>query len=44
MEPVLLEMFEQARKLVVDTDRRLAEENDRIRERNGKPSFWSCLT
>jgi hypothetical protein len=33
MEPVLLEMFEQARKLVVDTDRRLAEENDRIREK-----------
>jgi len=38
MEPVLLEMFEQARKLVVETDRRLAEENDRIREkeREGK--------
>ncbi len=33
MEQVLLEMFEQARKLVVDTDRRLAEENDRIREK-----------
>jgi hypothetical protein len=33
MEPVLVEMFEQARKLVVDTDRRLAEENDRIREK-----------
>ena len=33
MEPVLLEMFEQARKLVVETDRRLAEENDRIREK-----------
>jgi hypothetical protein len=33
MEPVLLEMFEHARKLVVDTDRRLAEENDRIREK-----------
>ena len=33
MEPVLLEMFEQARKLVVETDRRLAEENDRVREK-----------
>ena len=33
MEPVLLEMFEQARKLVVENDRRLAEENDRIREK-----------
>jgi hypothetical protein len=32
MEQVLLEMFEQARKLVVETDRRFAEENDRIRE------------
>ena len=30
MEPVLLEMFEQARKLVLETDRRLAEEEDRI--------------
>jgi hypothetical protein len=33
MEQVLLEMFEQARKLVVETDRRLAEEQDRIREK-----------
>jgi hypothetical protein len=33
MEQVLLEMFEQARKLVVETDRRLAEENDRIQEK-----------
>ena len=33
MEPVLLEMFEQARKLVVETDRRLAEENDRLMEK-----------
>jgi hypothetical protein len=33
MEQVLLEMFEQARKLVVETDRRLAEEADRIREK-----------
>src|SRR6202522_4397560 len=33
MEPVLLDMFEHARKLVVETDRRLAEENDRIREK-----------
>jgi hypothetical protein len=30
MEQVLLDMFEQARKLVVETDRRLAEERDRI--------------
>jgi hypothetical protein len=38
MEQVLLEMFEQARKLVVETDRRLAEEQDRItqREREAK--------
>ena len=33
MEQILLEMFEQARKLVVETDRRLAEGNDRIREK-----------
>jgi len=33
MEQVLLEMFEQARKLVVETDRRLAEENDRLQEK-----------
>ena len=33
MEQILLDMFEQARKLVVETDRRLAEENDRIREK-----------
>jgi hypothetical protein len=33
MEQVLLDMFEQARKLVVETDRRLAEENDRIMEK-----------
>jgi hypothetical protein len=33
MEQVLLDMFEQARKLVVETDRRLAEENDRVREK-----------
>ena len=33
MEQVLLEMFEQARKLVVETDRKLAEENDRVREK-----------
>jgi hypothetical protein len=38
MEQVLAEMFEQARKLVVETDRKLAEEADRIREkeREGK--------
>lgn len=33
MEPVLLEMFEQARKLVMETDRRLAEEHDRLMEK-----------
>jgi hypothetical protein len=33
MEQVLMEMFEQARKLVVETDRKLAEEADRIREK-----------
>ena len=33
MEQVLLDMFEQARKLVVETDRRLAEERDRIMEK-----------
>jgi hypothetical protein len=33
MEQVLLEMFEQARKLVVETDRKLAEENDRIMQK-----------
>jgi hypothetical protein len=38
MEQALLEMFEQARLLVVETDRKLAEEADRIREkeREGK--------
>jgi hypothetical protein len=30
MEQTLIEMFEQARKLVVEVDRRLAEERDRI--------------
>jgi hypothetical protein len=33
MEQVLMEMFEQARKLVVENDRRIAEENDRIQEK-----------
>jgi hypothetical protein len=33
MEQILLDMFEQARKLVVETDRRLAEERDRAREK-----------
>jgi hypothetical protein len=33
MEQALVEMFEQARKLVVETDRRMAEEADRIREK-----------
>jgi hypothetical protein len=38
MEQILVDMFEQARKLVIENDRRLAEENDRIREkeREGK--------
>jgi hypothetical protein len=38
MEQILLDMFEQARKLVVETDRRLAEETDRImqKEREAK--------
>jgi hypothetical protein len=33
MEHALVEMFEQARKLVTETDRRLLEEADRIREK-----------
>src|SRR6201996_5616098 len=33
MEQALIEMFEQARKLVLETDRRLMEEADRIREK-----------
>ena len=33
MEQVLLEMFDQARKLVVETDRRLAEEQDRVMQK-----------
>ncbi len=33
MEQVLVDMFEQARKLVVETDRRIAEERDRILEK-----------
>jgi hypothetical protein len=33
MEQVLLEMFEQARKIVVENDRRMAEEADRMREK-----------
>src|ERR1700749_2206372 len=33
MDLALSEVFEQARKLVVETDRRLAEEADRIREK-----------
>jgi len=45
MEQVLLDMFEQARKLVVETDRRLAEEADRVREkeREGKLLELSAL-
>ena len=41
MEQVLLEMFEQARKLVVETDRRLAEENDRLQEKEREGKLWS---
>src|SRR6201992_149123 len=33
MDLALSEVFEQPRKLVVETDRRLAEEADRIREK-----------
>jgi len=33
MEQVFDGMFEQARKLVVENDRRIAEENDRIQEK-----------
>ncbi len=44
MEQVLLEMFEQARKLVVETDRRLAEENDRIREKEREAKLLELST
>jgi hypothetical protein len=44
MEQILLEMFEQARKLVVETDRRLAEENDRIREKEREVKLLELST
>src|SRR5258708_1164890 len=44
MEQILLEMFEQARKLVVDTDRKLAEENDRIREKEREVKLLELST
>jgi hypothetical protein len=44
MEQVLLEMFEQARKLVVETDRRLAEESDRIREKEREAKLLELST
>ena len=44
MEQILLEMFEQARKLVVETDRRLAEENDRIREKEREAKLLELST
>ena len=44
MEQVLSEMFEQARKLVVETDRRLAEENDRLREKEREARLLELST
>jgi hypothetical protein len=44
MEQALLEMFEQARKLVVETDRRLAEEADRIREKERESKLLELST
>jgi hypothetical protein len=44
MEQVLLEMFDQARKLVVETDRKLAEENDRIREKEREAKLLELST
>src|SRR5215467_4651388 len=32
MDPTLMDMFEQARKVVADADRRIAEEEERCRE------------
>jgi hypothetical protein len=44
MEQILLEMFEQARKLVVETDRKLAEESDRIREKEREAKLLELST
>lgn len=44
MEQPLLEMFEQARKLVVETDRRLAEEADRIQEKEREAKLLELST
>ncbi len=44
MEQILLEMFEHARKLVVETDRKLAEENDRIREKEREAKLLELST
>jgi hypothetical protein len=39
MEPLLIEMFEQARKLVSEADRKLAEEEERRREKEREASL-----
>jgi hypothetical protein len=44
MEQALLEMFEQARKLVVETDRRLAEERDRLLEKEREAKLLELST
>jgi hypothetical protein len=44
MEQAVLEMFEQARKLVVETDRRLAEERDRILEKEREAKLLELST
>jgi hypothetical protein len=44
MEQLLLEMFEQARKLVVETDRRLAEEADRLQEKEREAKLLELST
>jgi hypothetical protein len=44
MEQALFEMFEQARKLVTETDRRLSEEADRIREKDREVKLLELST
>ncbi len=44
MEQVLVDMFEQARKLVVEIDRRLAEESDRLREKEREARMLELST
>jgi hypothetical protein len=44
MEQALLEMFEQARKLVVETDRRVAEERDRLLEKEREAKLLELST